>query len=116
MISPDIVEKNISNILQKQVEFAIEKKVIKAGKLMLFCIKDFYCNFTLFSSTKNKKLLYEIPYPFDIEIQDASIIFDYTFDTFQKNNPNIIDNINIFKGTKKLSKLFNKKLIIKFSL
>jgi len=116
MISPDIIEKEISNALQKRIEFVVEKKVIKAGKLILFCIKDFYCNFTLFSDAKNKKILYEVPYPFSLEIDDASITLDYTLDTFQRNNPNILNNINAFKGLKKPSKLFNKKLVIRFSL
>jgi len=116
MISPELLEKTVSRILQKHVEFIIEKKTVKSGKLILFCIKDFYCNFTLFSDTKNKKILYEIPYPFSLEDNDTTIVFDYTLETFQKNNPHILDNINLFKGLKKPSKLFNKKLVIKFSV
>jgi hypothetical protein len=116
MISPDIIEKEISNALQKRIEFVVERKVIKSGKLILFCIKDFYCNFTLFSDTKNKNILYEVPYPFNLEADDTSITLDYTIDTFQKNNPNTLACINVFKGFRKPSKLFNKKLVLRFSL
>jgi len=112
MISPEIIENEVSKNLQKKVDFVIEKKVIKSGKILLFSIKDFYCNFLLYVEEKKKKVLFEIPYPYSYQQTDSGLIFDYTIDTFFKNNPHMPECMSMFRGTK-TSKLFNKKLILK---
>lgn len=112
MISPEIVEREISRNLQKKVNFVLEQKVLKTGKILLFSVKDFYCTFLLDIEHKKKKILYEIPYPYSFEVVNTGFIFDYTLSTFFKNNPHIEDNVSIFRGLK-TSKLFNKKLLLK---
>jgi hypothetical protein len=112
MTSVEQIEKSVNNFLQKKVKFLLDTKTLKEGKILLFCLKDFYCIFTLISEVKNnKKILYEIPYPFNIEVFDEKIVFDYTVDTFCRGDKNLKDIINRIK-TKKPFKLFNKKLTI----
>jgi len=112
MISPEHIINTINKHLQKKIDFVIDNKTIKSGKIILFSIKDFFCSFLLYSEQKNKRFLYEIPYPFVYLENDNSITFDYTIETFVKNNPAIKDYLLKLKN-KKQSKLFNKKLILK---
>lgn len=113
MTSPLEIEKAISEHLQKTIVFSIESKVLKKGRLILFCIKDFFCVFTLISEEKkNKKIVYEIPYPFDLNLVNKNkLIFDYSLDTFCKINSKLYDCVNKLQ-LKKTSKLFNKKISI----
>jgi len=112
MTSVEEIEKKVNTFLQKKVRFLLDTKVLKEGKILLFCIKDFYCIFTLIVETKNnKKVIYEIPYPYSIEILQNKIIFDYTVETFSRGDKPTKEIINRIK-TKKPFKLFNRKLTI----
>jgi hypothetical protein len=112
MITSENIIQIINKHLQKKVDFTIDNKTIKSGKIILFSVKDFFCSFLLFSEQKNKRFLYEIPYPFHYSELNGNIIFDYTIDTFVKNNPSVKDELLKLKN-KKQSKLFNKKLTLK---
>jgi hypothetical protein len=110
MTSPEIIEKSLESFLQKRVVFALESKILKKGKLILFCIKDFFCIFTLICEEKNnKKIMYEIPYPFEFTHTSAKLTFDYTVSSFTKGKSDVLTafkKINIGKP----SKLLNKKV------
>lgn len=105
----------INKHLQKNAEFIIDNKTIKAGKILLFSVKDFFCSFLLLNEVKKKRFLYEIPYPFSFSDNDDEIIFDYTINTFTQNNPCVKDEFLKFRN-KKSSKLFNKKVRLKISV
>jgi len=111
MTSVDNIEEYLKPLLLTNLNFVIEGKKIKSGKLLLFSIHDFFCTFTFFDSIKNKKTIYEIPYPFNIEKNGQNVIFDYTIDSLSKQQT-IIHEILNNQTIKKPSKLFNKKLII----
>jgi len=113
MTSPIELEKLITEHLQKTVTFSIETKILKKGRLILFCIKDFFCIFTLLcEEKKNKKIVYEIPYPFDLHTgQNGKLIFDYTVNTFCKVNKGLSGLVNNLP-IKKTAKLFNKRVTI----
>lgn len=112
MTSVEEIEKKVNTFLQKKVRFLLDTKVLKEGKILLFCIKDFYCIFTLIIEAKNnKKMIYEIPYPYSIEVLQNKIIFDYTVETFSRGDKPTKEIINRIK-TKKPFKLFNRKLTI----
>lgn len=112
MMSSENITKKINSNLQKNVEFIIDNKVIKSGRIILFSVKDFFCSFLLMNEIKKKRFVYEIPYPFNMILENNDIIFDYTIDAFSKNNPIIKDDLIKFRN-RKPSKLFNKKLILK---
>jgi len=113
MTTIEKINTSISRHLQEKVDFFLENKKIKSGKLILFCIKDFYCTFTLVIEEKKKKITFEVPYPFNVTTQTDQLTFDYSLQTFINNNNLIKEDINIIKN-KKTSKLFNKKLVLKF--
>lgn len=112
MTSVDEIEQLIKPFLLTTVNFTIDGKVIKQGKLQLFCIKDFFCVFTLINTEKDtKKTIYELPYPFAINATDGHLEFDYTVDTFSLSNQKIKDQVFSIKIGKS-AKFFNKKVIV----
>jgi len=115
MTTPAHITEIINLHLQKNVDFVIDNKTIKTGKILLFSVKDFFCSFLMSNEAKKKRFLYEIPYPFDFVAGVNEIIFDFTLATLVKNNPLIKDDLLKFR-TKKPSKLFNKKVKLKIHI
>jgi len=112
MTSIEQIEVGVNKLLQSNIIFALENKIVKKGKLILFCVKDFFCVFTLICEEKNnKKIIYEIPYPFALNVLNNKVIFDYTVNTFCEKNKQVADIIRTL-GIEKTSKLFNKRLSI----
>jgi len=112
MTSPEQIETHINKFLQSSLIFSLENKILKRGKLILFSIKDFYCIFTIICQEKNnKKIIFEIPYPFHFTNLQDKVIFDYTLKTFINENSQI-DNILKKLITKKPSKFLNKKIVV----
>jgi len=111
MTSIDQIEEHIKPLLLTETTFTLEGKKIKVGRLILFCIRDFFCVFTFIDSAKNKRTTYEIPYPFSIEKENNNLIFDYTIEAFSEKNAEIQAQANALQF-QKVSKLFNKKLIV----
>lgn len=115
MTSIEEIEQIIKPFLLLKATFTIDNKIIKQGKMQLFCIKDFFCTFTLLGIEKeNKKAIYELPYPFSIKSNNDSIEFDYTLEAFCLSNNSIKEQVNKVK-LNKTSKFFNKKVIATFS-
>jgi hypothetical protein len=114
MTSIEEIEQTLKPFLLLKAAFTVDDKVIKQGKLQLFCIKDFFCVFTLLGIDKeNKKFIYELPYPFTLTSTDRSITFDYTLDAFCLSNAAIKEQSNKIKLLK-TSKFYNKKVIANF--
>ena len=116
MTSIEEIEQIIKPLHLYKVTFTIDNKVIKQGKLQLFCIKDFFCTFILLGLEKeNKKIIYELPYPFNIKkTNDSTVEFDYTLDSFCLSNNAIKEQTNTISLIE-TSKFFNKKVIASFS-
>lgn len=113
MTSSELIENSVNNLLQKNIAFYLDSKTLKKGKLILFCIKDFFCIFTILSEEKkNKKIVYEIPYPFLFSSKDSCLTFDYTIDAFCRYNKDLYGRYKEI-SIGKPSKLFNKKVIVK---
>jgi hypothetical protein len=104
------LEKDITSIFQKNLKFRINNKVLKEGKLILFSFKEFYLHFKLCIGTNTFKYL-EVPYPFNYQIENDKIVFDYTNRSLTKNNLEIETLIKLLKK-QKLSKFYDNKLII----
>jgi len=112
MTSIEEIEKIFSTFLQKTLMFQLEHKTLKKGRLLLFCVKDFFCTFTLLCEEKNnKKIIYEIPYPFGIIASENKLIFDYTLKRFSRNNSELESCVKQIMPDKP-SKIFNKKITI----
>jgi len=112
MTSTEQIETVVATFLQKKVVFSLDTKILKRGKLILFCIKDFFCTFTLLCEEKNnKKIVYEIPYPFYVNAEPNKLIFDYTLKRFCHSDSNLETRVRSIIPDKP-SKIFNKKITI----
>jgi hypothetical protein len=112
MTSITEIEQSIKPFLLKDLTFTVDNKVLKNGKLILFCIKDFFCVFTLTTSDRgSKRYIYEIPYPFTLNKTVSSLEFDYTLNGFCLDNLKIADSIKKV-NVNRTSKIFNKKVIV----
>jgi hypothetical protein len=115
MTSVEDIEQAIKPFLLTTAQFSIDGKTIKQGKLQLFCIKDFFCVFTLLGLDRtDKKTIYELPYPFSIKTKQKSLEFDYTIDSFCLSNAAIREQTSRVKLTK-TSKFFNKRVVVTFA-
>lgn len=68
--------KLLENYLQRDVNFNIEHKTVRRGRLLLYNINDYYIKFTIMTN-KNVQKNYEVPYPFLIENHDTHVIMSY---------------------------------------
>lgn len=98
------LERSINNFLQQKINFIVNGKTVKSGKLILFCIKDFYLVFTL--SIHQTKKIFEIPYPYGYNVVDNKIVLDYTINKLCHNLKHIENSAkNLI--SKKPNKFFN---------
>ena len=101
------IEELFLSFLQKDISIVLENKTIKQGKLLLFCVKDFYLNFTLLSNNIIKT--FELPYPFltrTESLSTANLLLDYKTHTLFKTAPTIKNNI-LFASKDKHMKFYN---------
>lgn len=112
MITVEQVESILNTLLQRNLSFQINKKVIKQGKLVLFSIKDYYITFFIKVGALQKK--YEVPYPFNVVHSKLNnnhkVMFDYNVDVLAPTNSDLF--IKLKNTTTKTSKLCNVKLDI----
>ena len=98
------LERSINTLLQQKINFVVNGKTIKSGKLILFCIKDFYLVFTL--SINHTKKIFEIPYPYGFTLVNNRVILDYTVNKLSHNIKHIEKSAkNLI--SKKPNKFFN---------
>lgn len=64
----------------QNVEFVIEDKVIKRGKIRVFNTKQFFIKFRLENGGVVRD--YELPYPYRVEETDNGFLFDYCLSAF----------------------------------
>ena len=81
--------------LQKNMNFSINNKIIKKGRLLLFRRVHYYIQIALLTE-KNLRENFEIPIPFKVEnySDEGLLYFDYRLDSLQVDNlPRIPDKI-----------------------
>lgn len=103
------LERTLNYFLQRDVNFTIDEKSVKRGKLILCNIKDFYITFYLKHNNEQKR--YELPYPFHVEIKNNSITFDYTLNTLACNNDDLSLKLRSL-NKKKNTKIYDNKITI----
>ena len=106
------LENDLKSIFQKDIQFKLNEKVLKEGKLILFSFKEFYLHFKL--KVNNSYKNFEVPCPFTYKTESNRLVFDYTNKTFVKNNKSLDFLIKVLKKNK-TSKYYNNYLIINFS-
>jgi len=103
------LENTLNYLLQRDLNFIIDGKVVKRGKLILLSIQDYYITFYLKHNNDQKK--YELPYPFKFSVDGDRLTFDYTLKTFTHNNDDLL--LKVCSLTKKSNfKIFDNHVII----
>jgi len=98
------IEKAVNAFLQRKINFVVNNKIVKSGKLLLFCIKDFHLVFTI--QIQNTRKVFEVPYPFNFNVADGRIILNYNVKNIHHNDLDIENNIKLL-SPKKPTKYFN---------
>tara|TARA_R110002020_G_scaffold120146_4_gene273783 strand:+ start:6296 stop:6646 length:351 start_codon:yes stop_codon:yes gene_type:complete len=115
MIVLEELEAELKTILQKDLQFVINDKVVREGILILFNMKDYYISFNI-KTKKDIIKVYELPVPYATLFSEDKVIFDYTIDNVIKKDPRRRYLINsIYSNIGKKSKLFDNKLTIRFN-
>jgi len=98
---------------QKNISIVLDNKVLRHGKLLLFCIKDFYLNFTLLLNDSTK--VFELPYPFNTYIESltsSTLVLDYKYNTFIRDQLEIDDTARPLLTKNKHMKYFDNTVKI----
>jgi hypothetical protein len=103
------LEKKLKNIILKNVEFKIDGKIIKKGKIKVFNTKQFFIRFKL--EQPDKTLEYDLPYPFKIIENGDGYIFDYCLSAFCPRTEDLYWKMLVM-NKKDASKLHNNYLHI----
>jgi len=74
------LEEQLKNIILKNVDFQIDGKSIKRGKIKVYNSKQFFIRFKIESD--NKTIEYDLPYPFKIVKNSTGYVFDYCLSAF----------------------------------
>lgn len=103
-----ITEDKFIPFFQKNISIILDSKILRQGKLLLFCIKDFYLHFTINCNDITKT--FELPYPFRTYTDPVSsniLILDYKINTFTQDLNNIMDRAKPLYNNEKHMKFFN---------
>lgn len=103
------LEKELKNLILKNVEFRIENKVLKKGLVKVFNTKQFFIKFKLDTQGDIKE--YELPYPYKIHIVEDGYLFDYCLSAFVPKTEDVYYSM-ITLNKKDASKLHEKYLHI----
>lgn len=76
----DKLESELKKFILKNVEFRLDNKCIKSGKIKVFNTKQFFVKFKL--ENDQGELEYELPYPYKTVLGDDKITFDYHLSSF----------------------------------
>jgi len=74
------LENDLKDIVLKSVDFQIDGKSIKKGKVKVFNTKQFFIRFKL--ENEDKTIEYDLPYPFRVVKNPKGYLFDYSLSAF----------------------------------
>lgn len=108
-----ITEEKFLPFFQKNISIVLDNKTLRQGRLLLFCIKDFYLHFTISCNGTTKT--FELPYPFRTytdAISSNVLILDYKINSFTQDLGNITDKAKLLYNKEKHMKFFNNVIKI----
>ena len=104
----------MKTLLQRDIKLTINNKILREGRLILFNLRDYYIECTLINKNDQQKV-YEIPVPFNIDIQSKHILFDYGIKQIAKNDvENIVTIKMLASNIGKKSKFYDNTLTIEY--
>lgn len=104
------VEDKLKALLLQDVEFVIDNKIIKKGKIKMFNTKQFFLKFKIECAASTKE--YEIPYPFRVENTSNGYLFDYTLSAMIPPTEPLYWKIKLMNKDG-ASKLYNNYLFVR---
>ena len=109
------IDDYFKDLLQRDIQFVLNDKILREGKLIVFNIKDFYVSFVIHTK-KNQTKTYDIPLPYGVFTNQTDVVLDYTLKHVHYNKPSIGRLIeDIGKSVGKKSKLYDTYLTIKYT-
>jgi hypothetical protein len=109
------IEDQLKDTLQRDVQFIVNGKALREGKLIMYNMKDFYVSFVLITKKEQTKT-YDIPLPYRVIIEPTGITFDYRLIHIHHKSSNIKRLVeSISKSIGKKSKLYDNTLTIKYN-
>jgi hypothetical protein len=104
------LENQLKPLMLADVEFVIDDKIIKRGKIRVFNTKQFFIKFRLENCNNVKD--YEIPYPFRVKNVDDGYLFDYCLSAFIPNTEEVFWKMKTMNSVDS-SKLHEKYLFVR---
>lgn len=74
------LEEKLKDVILQTVEFVVDGKPIKQGKIRVYNTKQFFIKFKLENGDESKDM--ELPYPYRLEKIGNSYLFDYCLSAF----------------------------------
>lgn len=74
------LENQLKSLMLKNVEFKVDGKAIRKGKIKVFNTKQFFIKFKLECAHDTKE--YELPYPYKVIKLPNGYLFDYCLSAF----------------------------------
>jgi len=106
----DELDLALKEYLQSHVEFSLNGKTIKSGKLYLY--EHGYFNYVFHIKTKSKKTSIKVPFPFDYVFKNEELSLDYTINSFT-SGISLLEKVVKSMKIENPSKFYNNKLIIR---
>lgn len=101
------LEEQLKSIILKSVDFQIDGKSVKQGKIKVFNTKQFFIRFKL--ETENDTREYDLPYPFKVTKTSYGYLFDYCLSAFCPRTEDIYWKM-LMMNKSEASKLHNNYL------
>lgn len=102
------LEQELKDFILKNLEFKLDGKTIKRGKLRVFNTKQFFIKFKLETDVIKE---YELPYPYQWSRTENGIVFDYCLSSFCPKTDELYWRMKMVNSTDS-SKIHEKYLFI----
>ena len=74
------IENYLTDLIIKEVDFQVDGKTLKKGKVKVYNTKQFFIKFKLENDGEFKD--FELPYPFEVSRIETGYIFNYCLSAF----------------------------------
>ena len=109
--SIDNLEEAFNCLLQREVLIRLNDKTLREGRLVLFCIKNFYMVFSLSQSASGRMIHYELPIPFIYEAGPEVVKLSYKLKHFHQDVESVKISMQLLAKTK-VHKIYDKDIYI----
>ena len=114
VIADTDLESILKKLLQEDVEFIIDTKVWRKGKVLIFKQVGFFVEFLIDTGIKQERFEVPIPFNTEISIKRSQVVFDYTLPMFAQQGKEVLGLIEKI-GTTSKSKFYDTKMVIKIN-